>query len=371
MKKIIQKYFFFLVVQFLCSTCYSQDLPISTETNLHKLISHLRSNTTGGDTMRPFYPYTWSSFKMVPGKLIFLDLKEVVLNSPDSVKFPISYSVIYQGKLVSLFAPGVFVCYSIPLLERDINFEQRINTKRFEKHWIIDNKLLAVSEGKLYFLDINSKWVEYPKSIPVNMVYKLHDDENYLLFSKCDGEFGGTIYFFNKKTKKVHYTEATCANSVIKKDNKYFVLSSLMHMSGSSECEEIAYPDSLPTVQMKDINSTWNDLAWGYKDTSDVAKNVFKYNGLIIYSAFNYNKNVVYLINHEGRSFLAVLEEGLFKIINPLFNSNLWMHGPITSTYDNITLISYARYSTAWYNEVSNIIINDGKLIKIDWNKKR
>ena len=50
------------------------------------------------------------------------------------INYPISYSVIYDDRLVSLFQNGVFVCYSLDSFERDLDFEKKLNTQKFNHH---------------------------------------------------------------------------------------------------------------------------------------------------------------------------------------------------------------------------------------------
>ena len=45
---------------------------------------------------------------------VFFDIKEIVLKNPFDDKFPLSFSVIYQNRLISLFEQGKFVCHTIP-----------------------------------------------------------------------------------------------------------------------------------------------------------------------------------------------------------------------------------------------------------------
>lgn len=56
--------------------------------------------------------------------------------------------------------------------------------------------------------------------------FPIFKDERYNIYSVCNGEFGGTIYFQNKKTKKSYEAASTCPIVVNKIDSQYYVTNS-------------------------------------------------------------------------------------------------------------------------------------------------
>lgn len=300
---------------------------------------------------------------------IFFEIKEIVLKNPFDNKFPVSFSVIYQNRLISLFEQGKFVCHTIPSMERDVEFENIINTKKIEYHWIIDGKLIGRTKDKYYFLDTNNEWSKYENFIPLKNRPKLFEDNNYIVFCDCHGEWGGTVYFYNKSTEKIYFTEATCANSVLKKDDKYFVLSHLGHGMGSADLKSIGLPDNLSQTSIDKVNTTYKGEALGYTDKSAEPKIAFDYYFLQIFSSFIYQGRTIYMVHWYNKTFLAEIENDTIKVVNPLFNNDLYTHDPITATYENIVLMNLDFYGIAGDREVSCIIITDKQFIKLDWNK--
>lgn len=191
------------------------------------------------------------------------------LNIPSKNNYPISYSVIYENKLVSLFENGKFVCYNLVDLQRDTIFENKINTKEFKYHWIINNKLGALVENTIYVWN-NNKWEKLTIEFPLQKQPKLFEDDNFIVFRDCHGEWGGTVYFFDKISNEIYFTESTCANSVFKKDEKYAVLAQLGHLMSSCEIKLIENPRKLTKVKKKEINKTKKGQALGYQDRSNV-----------------------------------------------------------------------------------------------------
>ena len=96
----------------------------------------------------------------------------------------------------------------------------RTDSKKIKYHWVIDGKLYAKSKSIL-FSDLYQwngvKWKSADIKIPVYEQSILLSDDKFIVYRKCSGEFGGTIYFFDRQSKETYFTESTCANTVIKK----------------------------------------------------------------------------------------------------------------------------------------------------------
>lgn len=305
---------------------------------------------------------------MISDKPIIFDIKEIILNSPNVDKYPISYSVIYKDKLISLFEPGVFVCHTIPNMTRDTLLENLINTKRFQYHWLIDNKLIGYADNRYYYLDPNNVWADFMSFTPITNQPKVFEDNTYIVFRDCFGEFGGTIYFYNKINNKCHFTEATCANTVYKSSNKYFVLSHLGHMEGSTDLKVISFPDDLPQINLKDINKMNNHEAVGLLDITKTAKTIFDFRGIEFFSAFNFQGRTIYLVCWHDLTFFAEIVKNNILIVNPLSRDEYFTHEPITTIYNNAILINMNYDRFGGEREVSGILIRDKTLIKFDWN---
>jgi hypothetical protein len=368
--KIVISYFILLT---FCLTSCGQPKTKQPDSSVKfdSIIKHFTNRNYSQDTIKLPLIHQHKEYKIViSDNSIDFDLKETVLKNSIDGKFPISYSVVYQDKLVSLFEPGTFVCNSIPALIRDTEFEGKINTKNFQYHWLLDNKLVGISDSKYYYLNSDNIWLEYTFPVPFKSQPKLYEDSNYISFCNCHGEFGGTVYFYNKITKKVYFTEATCANSILKNNNEYFVLSNLGHMTGSTHLKAITYPDKLPLIDLKNTNKVFHEQPLGYQEDSKIIKIIFSYYDIQVFSSFIYQDRTIYLVNWSGETFLAEIINDTIEIINPLFNKNIYTHNPITINYDNTILINLDLYGIAKEQEVSCILIKDNQLIKLDWNEK-
>jgi len=366
--KTATTYFFLLI---FCSAACGQEIieHIDSSANFESIIKHFKEHNYSNETIRLPLIHQDRDYKIeISNNPISFKLTWIHLDNPIDHKYPISYSVIYQNKLVSLFEPGIFACYSIPELSRDTVFEKELNKRKFQYHWILDNKLVGLSDGKYYYLNSNNAWLDYKPFVPFKNQPKLFEDSNYISFCDCEGEFGGTVYFYNKSTKKTYFTEATCANSILKKDNKYLVLSSLGHMSGNAELKSISFPDRLSLVDLNNSNKTFNGQALSYSERSNGANTIFSYHFIQIFSSFMFQGRTIYIVYWNYNTFLAEIIDDTIKIINPLFNDEIYTHNPITTAYGNIILMNLDFYGIGREREVSCVIIKDNQLIKINWN---
>lgn len=307
-------------------------------------------------------------------KSLNLEEKLVVLKNPHSESdFPLSFSVIYKDRIISLFEPGKFACYDLSM-NRDLGLENKLNKMTFKYHWIIDNKLVAKSGDALYAWNEENRWGRFQKRIPMDKQPKLFEDDRFIVYFQCQGEFGGTIYFFDKESKNVHITEATCPNSVLKQDGKYFVLSTLGHMMGSVELKSIENPTMLP--RLKDLKkSKLNEMQKyniGYADSSSYAKKVFEYYDMLAFSSFVNEGQVVYWVHWKNFNFLAGINNNVISIVEPLFmNDEIYTHDPVTTTYNNgLVLINLDFYGIGGEREVSFILVTNETITKVDWGKK-
>ena len=317
------------------------------------------------------------NFRIEAGKkALRLTTLEIVLRNPFSPKpFPLSNSIIYQNNLFTLFEPGYFACYNIGSQARDERFERQLNTRKFQYHWLIGGHLIGLSEGKYYAFSATNGWVPYTAEVPFNKQPKLFEDERYLSFLTCNGEFGGEVYFYDKLQRNYYMTGATCPNSVFKQNGKYFVLSSLGHMMGSAGLQVIADPANLRRWQGKQKPQD-RKLSYGEHapDTTgaSASKLVFNYYDLQVFSAFQLKGHQYYMMHWQNQTFLATIEKGLITLVDPLFNNAQYTHNPVTINYSpNLVLMNLDFWGLAREKEVACILIAGNRLLKINWNDEK
>jgi hypothetical protein len=132
------------------------------------------------------------------------------------------------------------------------------NTNALDSTYFVDfdnDELSAiyVSEGSIqgesyykYYSLKNGNWKYLRKVATEYPGNKIFEDDDYIVSSICQGEFGGMIFFKSKNNKKVYETLCTCAFDVQKLSGGYLVTSTLAHGNGFVNMYEIANPTKLP-----------------------------------------------------------------------------------------------------------------------------
>lgn len=286
------------------------------------------------------------------------------------INYPVSYSVIYDDNLISLFRNGKFVCHEINQMTRNLDYERKLNTRKFKYHWIINQKLHALAGNSIYVWS-NDQWIRTKIKIPLENQPIIFEDNDFIVFGDCAGEWGGTVYFFDKNSGETYFTESTCTNSVFKLDGSYFVLAHLGHMMGSSEIKSISNPRNLSRAQKGEINKPKDGITLGYTDKSEAYQKFLDLYGIQLFSTFKYTDRQLYMVYLKELTFLAEIEGAEIKIVHPLFDKGIYTHDPVTNTYGDYILMNLDFYGTALDKEVSVIIIYQNKIVKVDWNENQ
>jgi len=281
-------------------------------------------------------------------------------SSEKADKYPLSYSIIYQNRLVSLLAPGHFACFMLNSWQRDIDLEQKLNTRRFEQSWLIDGQLLALSSGKYWQFTSEKGWRRYAPKLPFTNRPKLFEDASYLVYNECKGEFGGQVFFYDKQTRKVHWTQSTCTVWVRHTAQGYEILSNLGHMTGFTHKDLVSDPRALPEWKNSSRNIQPNT-------SGTTRKSLFSFQGLQLFGGFVRHNEPVYLFRLAGRTFLATLNGNTFTIIDPLFNNELYSHDPVSTNYLDTDLINIAHYGTGGSREVMCLIAHGDLVTLLVW----
>lgn len=297
-----------------------------------------------------------------------LNLKHQVVRLSEH-GYPISYSVVFQNRLVALFKNGKFGCYRLPDLAPDEQLERQLNTSNWQRFWLLDGKLVAQNAKATYFFNSTSEWLTYQQAVPFGRQPKLFEDAHYLAYANCNGGFGGNLYFYNKQTKQTHRANATCANSVWKENGQYRLLASLGHMMGSADCAAIANPDVLPLIAARrDEKSNWQyDFTLPEKGIAPV----FSFYGLQLFGGFRWQNQTLYLMHWRRTTFLVTIDKQLITIMDPLFADDLYTHNPVTTSYGpDLALTNLNSYDLGDDNEMATLVWQGKQLTKVEWGKQ-
>jgi len=110
---------------------------------------------------------------------------------------------------------------------------------------IVDDDRLYTKEAQ--FEKINLVLGEYVADFKLTKTkdFAILKDDNYNIYSTCNGEFGGTIYFQNIQTKSSYEAASTCPIVVNKIGKEYYVTNYMGHMMGFASVLKIPDPEKL------------------------------------------------------------------------------------------------------------------------------
>jgi hypothetical protein len=185
-----------------------------------------------------------------------------------------------------------------------------------------------------------------------------YQDEDYLVRKTCSGEWGGTIYFKDKKTGVEYSCQSTCPVAVYKINDKYFVTNTLGHMSGFSDVTEIDNPKNLdifklPKPRQKKGNIIIRAVGDDESKSTKGIKKLVDTTGILTIASFPYNQQLYYIITDFEKTFLAIIENKKFKTIDTIANESYWTYDPeVIKTTDNHYITFFDNDKAKGYLEV-------------------
>jgi len=329
------------------------------------------------------------------------------------------YAFVYDNHLIVLNKQGVFYTFTIDCLKRDTVFEKKLNLINFKRAFVLENSLYGVNEDDVSFQynELKKNWDKIEIALPFGNATPVYEDEKYVCYSVCHGEFGGAVFFYNKTLHQTTFFPANCLVSVMKKKDGYYIISNLAHGFGGSSITGISNPDSL--YKFSDslfVNDGWKEMHEQkvYKlITNDTTVNSesfsrdFRGSEKLISSGFIYKDNY-YFLTQMGRdkTYLTKLRydstgatkkiESILEFPNskykfilrndeldtiPVPDSIFYdlpaSRGEITCKINDITIINYRYFDTDDCSEeylnrnllVTTFLQRDSSLIRIDWPK--
>lgn len=209
--------------------------------------------------------------------------------------------------------------------------------------WTSNDTLFAVHGFRFYDVRYwtNDKWTVIDTNsmnretyMHHELNYPIYEDKDFIITSCCRGEFGGAIFFKDKKNGKTYSCKATCLVGIQKIDNSYYVVSSLAHMYGSSQIIKIDNPRNLYEIKNETqlYDCSWYDI---YSDNSveiDHPKGHDKgYTVLLdtfsvqILGTFEHKNQQYHIYSDENNTYVGYLKDSKITPLDTICNKTLWM----------------------------------------------
>lgn len=141
--RMICRVFFILTLLFMAPKAFGQQATVSFD----KTISHFKNSWRDplwgriNDSVTASLSYQTKQFNVsISNDPIAFDTDYLIIKNPyykddiddyadNYLNYPVSYSVISNNRLVSLFRNGRFVCHTLDNLERDYGLEKKLNVE--------------------------------------------------------------------------------------------------------------------------------------------------------------------------------------------------------------------------------------------------
>ncbi len=269
------------------------------------------------------------------------------------------------------------------LTDKKINVNQKItkylNEKRFQlrsiwvhKDTVFGNCYTRINDKTIghtiyYFTLREHCWKQlyagtiqkkYYSSFNFDLDIPFYEDKHYRIRTISDGEFGGATYFFNKKTNKIFSCPTSDVKSIHKIQNIYYILSSLPHMSGSTQLISIENPEKLFHIKsMQNIDLAawhWNEEDLKKVPNCDQGVTTLIDTSEILTSASFVKNNTIYCIYSDlKKTYLGYVSHNKIVKIKEVLNK-ITYYGNTRNIKSNPSLFPFKAQRNRGFFEISN-----------------
>ena len=224
---------------------------------------------------------------------------------------------------------------------------------------LIAGKYINDTIAETYYLDENQKWQLTTKT----QAYKpFFEDERFIVRTCCVGEFGGAIFFTDKKTRRVYSCPSTCATIINKINGSYYVTNSLAHMSGSTEILKIVNPTKLYELN---ADSLKNGCNWYMQfvtledDYAEMKKfeigtqKILDTIGVLTTTSFIFNNQLYHINTDFQKTFISKIQGDSLLLVDSIFNKPLWSYEPESKKYGTMDLYSFNNREISGFFTIS------------------
>jgi hypothetical protein len=270
-----------------------------------------------------------------------------------AVKMPLTVKEIiaFEGGYICNFENWEDSTLQIGCLDKNFHLMKRRTMQlnrglQFLKSiWTAHDTLFAIDATMVKYWR-NGRW-NFKKKLPLEdrtnyMSYELnvpiYEDAQFIVRACSRGEFGGAVFFKDKKTGKTYSCESNCVNAVHKIDGAYYVSSSLAHGCGFSKVLQIADPRKLYEIKKmrQRCDCGWYDIYSkdpkideikhpvgydkGYKVLMDTA-------AILLTGAFESKGHLYHIFSDSNTTYLGYLNRKKVVVLDTIGNHPSWYYG--------------------------------------------
>lgn len=216
---------------------------------------------------------------------------------------------------------------------------------------------ISAQNSNVFIIDSLTAQTNIPRTAfftKQNNTKPFFEDSKFLISEHCSGEWGGSLYFTDKKSKIIYECSSTCPLIINKLDGSYFITSMLAHMSGYWNVMEIKNPYELIKFaprEKKVISYVGDDESKSEKGTTTIIE---KYNQLALLS-FVYNDRLFHIFSDYKKTFIGEIINGDLISIQILSEEPFYSYDhKIIKREENHYLVLFEDSDTKGYLEILN-----------------
>jgi hypothetical protein len=189
-------------------------------------------------------------------------------------------------------------------------------------------------------------------------------DGLYFVRKTCSGEWGGSVWFKNKKTGIEYSCNATCPVEINKYNGKYIITCTLAHLSGSTEIIEIANPDSMDIFKLPEPRAKKRKMIYRYVGDNESkstkgTKQLIDSIGVLTLASFQYNGQLYNIVTDFRKTFVTRIVNKKFVTIDTISNESLRTYDPeVIKTKDNHYITFFTNEKVSGYIDLFDNKIN-------------
>lgn len=260
----------------------------------------------------------------------------------------INSAVYYNGHIFCLQADGkIFVLDTF--FKKDSSLTTKFLDLSADFMFPYNDTIFIGIDKDTFFLDRNLN----PKKYQFNpFTYRsfYYSDDTYYVYACSAGEWGASVYFWNRKTGKTYSYPTTGVQQVFEFRGIYVVSNYLNHLGGHSDYLFIKDPSKIYELQSESQKTFCN---W-YLDIDSIGdSDLYSSNeslGVIYYSdsfttrpvtTFPYNSEIYSIYSTDSATILARFEKGQLRALDTLIHREQKFHTVETQLTDSVLLASF------------------------------
>lgn len=268
----------------------------------------------------------------------------------------------YQGIYYCLTVNKQFICLN-DKFEVDSIITNSINTQNFDYAYLAGDTLVAVTSPwdilrKSYFLNSNFQWQSQTKESSSDPFY---EDDNFLVSTCCNGEFGGAVFFMEKQNNRVFSLPATCATIINKLGDFYFLTISLAHGQGSTEVLKIEDPTQLYELTEDSLKNNchwWYDKDYGNEEFLEGTQKMLDTLGLLTLTSFIFQNKLYHICTDFKSTYIAKIQDNKLIWVDSLSEKALWSHVPRNMKHETLSVHSFYNREVSGFFTIKNDTIS-------------